>query len=178
MKRGSELKRIAPLKPISERRARLNRKRAKAMKEVRKRDKYCQLRAIIGTPCWGELHGHEALTRARSTDIENCVTTVRRIVLACDSHHDWVHANPIKAYELGLLWPNEDRFVPYDRSRRSSSPPSSSADTPPGNQGRQAMPPTVGLSSLPLGPPRVSDVTGTDPGLAGGGGSHNGRKAS
>jgi hypothetical protein len=177
MKRSTGLKRIAPLKPVSERRARINRKRSKMMKEVRRRDRCCQLRPIIGTPCHGDLHGHEALTRARSMTIERCLTTPGRTILACDGHNGWVNDNPVKAWELGLLWPTEDRFVPYNRSRRSSSPSSSSAESPPSNPGRQATP-TADRSSLFLVPPRTSDVAGPASGPVGGGGPHDGRKVS
>lgn len=55
--------------------------------------------ATEGPECWGWLDVHEPLTRARGGSI----TDPDNGVLLCRRHHEWTHAHPREALELGLL---------------------------------------------------------------------------
>ena len=97
------MKRIR-LKPISENRQRVNAERRVLMVErFGNPDTWvCQLRAIIGTPCFGEVHGHEVLSRARAGLTDANLTNMDGILLACDYHNGWVENHPTEAHGLGL----------------------------------------------------------------------------
>jgi len=90
----------SPLRPVSKKRAKANVQRRKVLIE-----KYglpdtwrCELGPIIGTPCFGPIHGHELLKRSRGGDISD----TDNILLACSLHNGWVEDYPEEAYELGL----------------------------------------------------------------------------
>jgi hypothetical protein len=60
---------------------------------------------VIGF-CWrASVDVHEKLTRARGGDILD----EDNVLAICREHHDWVHANPKAATELGLLLSQWDR---------------------------------------------------------------------
>ena len=92
------------LKPISESRQRVNAERKTLMVErFGNPDTWaCQLRPIIGTPCFGEVHGHEVLSRSRAGRTDTNLLDMDGILLACDFHNGWVEDHPIEAHGLGL----------------------------------------------------------------------------
>lgn len=49
--------------------------------------------------CSGPLDPHEPLTRARGGSI----TDPDNLMWICRTHHDWLHAHPVEAHEVGLL---------------------------------------------------------------------------
>ena len=62
----------------------------------------CQVGAIIGDKCYGAVHGHEILSRARAGRTDENLLDMSGILLACDYHNGWIEDNPKKAHELGL----------------------------------------------------------------------------
>lgn len=105
MKRSSPLRRLTSLQRRSTmRRHPTARKRSKPVPaEVRDlvaaRDRGCVgARLVPSIKCWGPLDPHHILRRSQggTNDADNLVTL-------CRAHHDWVHAHPVTANELGLL---------------------------------------------------------------------------
>jgi len=101
--KSSSLKRSS-LKPVSDKRKAVNAQRKEAMlTHFGKRELWkCQMRDIIGTPCFGDVNGHEILSRARSGQSDANLLDVSGIILACNHHNSWIEDNPKKAHELGL----------------------------------------------------------------------------
>ena len=100
---GSQMKRTQ-MKPISERRRRVNTERREAMiAHFGDPKKWtCQLAPLIGSPCFGEIHGHEILSRARAGRTDDNLLDMKNIRLACNFHNGWVEDYPEEAHELGL----------------------------------------------------------------------------
>ena len=92
------------LNPISDKRREVNTKRREAMLEhFGKRETWkCSVREIIGTPCFGDVNGHEILSRARSGQSDANLLDMSGIILVCNHHNSWIEDNPTKAHELGL----------------------------------------------------------------------------
>jgi precorrin-3B methylase len=92
------------LNPVSDKRKEVNRQRKEAMLEhFGKRETWvCSVREIIGTPCFGDVNGHEILSRARSGQSDKNLLDMSGIILVCNHHNSWIEDNPKKAYELGL----------------------------------------------------------------------------
>ncbi|MEM9513687.1 MAG: hypothetical protein AAGA42_02430 [Actinomycetota bacterium] len=67
---------------------------------------------VIGFECRGQHTVHELVRRAQWRDgiyvVENCV-------LICAAHHDWVHAHPEAAHDVGLLMRLHERPVEWER---------------------------------------------------------------
>lgn len=104
LKRGTAQLKRTRLKPVSDRRREVNAQRAILMEERFGPPETwrCQLRAIIGTPCLGEVHGHEVLSRARAGSTDANLVDMDGIMLACDHHNGWVEEFPAQAHGLGL----------------------------------------------------------------------------
>lgn len=75
--------------------------RAEAVHAAGDRDGWrCAARTLVAeVVCDGGLDGHEPLTRARGGDPLN----PDHIELICRAHHEWAHAHPYEAGQLGLL---------------------------------------------------------------------------
>jgi len=90
-----------PIAPRSSKRIVEDRERAKVMARVRDRDGgRCQLAAGFGTPCFGEIHGHEIVKASawRSGRLDES-----NIVLACNRHNGDVEDHPALAESLGFV---------------------------------------------------------------------------
>ena len=118
VKRSGPLKRKTPLRSVSKKRQSQQAARRKLVREQLALRPQCEAGEPIymhyvtnfGTPyarerqrtdrCQGRSTDiHEPLTRARGgsiVDVENTIAVCRRC-------HDWIHANPIIAEDLGLL---------------------------------------------------------------------------
>lgn len=91
------------LRPISKRRARDLRKRAKVVARVHERDGGCVASGLVPeVRCWtpeGHRDGHELVKhgqwKAGWLEEDN-------VVSVCRAHHDWIEEQPAKAFELGL----------------------------------------------------------------------------
>ena len=92
------------LRPVSKKRLEVNRKRKELMIAYFGPEKSwkCQIGVLIGTKCFGEVHGHEILSRSRSGRTDENLLDISNIVLACDYHNGWIEDNPKQAHELGL----------------------------------------------------------------------------
>ena len=112
------LKRTGRLRPVSKKRQKLNRDRAKFVAEQLELRQWCEAgphitRHLIAqltesmkqsvkgkTICQGKtVDIHEPLTRARGGSILDVDNTVA----LCRSCHDWIHEHPREATGLGLL---------------------------------------------------------------------------
>ena len=94
------------IRPVSKRRARVNRERARnQLIAWGPRPWVCELGPVIGTPCFGEVNGHELLKRSRSGKDSN-LTDVSGQMRACEHHNGWVEMWPIEAEALGLSKPS------------------------------------------------------------------------
>ena len=107
--RSSPLKATQPmkrsaLKPMSDKRRAVNVQRKEAMlAHFGKRETWkCTVKDIIGTPCFGEINGHEILSRARSGQSDANLLDMSGIILVCNHHNSWIEDNPKRAHELGL----------------------------------------------------------------------------
>ena len=100
---GSGMKRTQ-MKPMSDKRRDVNIKRKAAMIIAfgDPRTWKCQIGETIGTPCFGEVHGHEILSRSRSGRRDENLLDMTGVLLACDYHNGWLEDNPKVAHELGL----------------------------------------------------------------------------
>jgi hypothetical protein len=75
---------------------------AKARRDMleQNRSTVCQAASLVPeVKCQGQLDPHEPLTRARGGSI----TDPDNLIWLCRAHHSWVHSEPTKAHELGLL---------------------------------------------------------------------------
>ena len=104
MNRGTSQMKRTPMKPMSDKRREVNARRKVAMVEHFGDPKTwkCQIGEIIGSPCFGEVHGHEILSRSRSGRKDENLLDMSGILLACDYHNGWLEDNPKVAHELGL----------------------------------------------------------------------------
>ena len=83
------------IKPVSQKRAAENRVRAKVKQElVAAADSRCERCRQVANLDW-----HERQSRARGGSI----TDPRNIKWTCRLHHDWAHANPVEATQMGWL---------------------------------------------------------------------------
>jgi hypothetical protein len=100
---GSQMKR-STLNPISDKRRKVNELRKIAMVQHfgDPRTWKCQGGSLIGDKCYGEVHGHEVLSRSRSGRKDENLLDMSGVLLLCDYHNGWVEDNPKKAHELGL----------------------------------------------------------------------------
>lgn len=82
---------------VSKKRARENRLRRKAVDEKYGDSPACE---VLAEGCTGRaVDVHEPLTRARGGSIVD----PDNMVAVCRVCHDWIHANPVEATELGWL---------------------------------------------------------------------------
>jgi hypothetical protein len=104
LKRGESQMKRTKLNPVSDRRKEVNKLRKEAMLEhFGKRETWvCQGKELIGTPCFGDVNGHEILSRARSGQSDKNLLNMEGIILLCNHHNSWVEDNPKIAHELGL----------------------------------------------------------------------------
>ena len=93
IKRKTELKRGKPIK-----------KRVKPVAkdvyaQVLARDGGCVARPLVReVQCRGRIDPHHALMKSQGGQ-----DTLEDLIAVCRAHHDWIHANPARSYELGLL---------------------------------------------------------------------------
>ena len=104
MKRGNSQMKRTQMKPMSDRRKKVNQqRREKMIAHFGDPKKWtCQLAPLIGTPCFGEIHGHEILKRSRAGRTDENLLDMSNIMLACNHHNGWVEDYPELAHELGL----------------------------------------------------------------------------
>jgi len=100
MKR-SPLKRTTPLKrtPFRPKSKRPRGVPASVRDDVFARDRGCVAVLLVREiRCSGSLDPHHVLRRSQGgTD------TADNLVTLCRAHHDWVHQNPARSFEIGLL---------------------------------------------------------------------------
>lgn len=106
LQRRTELKRTemkrstTPIASRSDKRVKEDRVRSKAVAKLKAElGEICELGPIIGTPCFGPIHGHEVLPRGRGGSI----TDPENIMLACDGHNGWASEHTDEAEALGIL---------------------------------------------------------------------------
>ncbi len=105
LKRGGSLKRRTPLRQMIQKRSKQQRLRRVMVQEELGKRELCEAGARIthaghDARCNGlAIELHEPLTRARGGSILDPTNTVA----ICRSCHDWIHANPAAATQLGLL---------------------------------------------------------------------------
>jgi hypothetical protein len=118
LQRGGPLKRKTKLKPVSAKRAAITGARRQLVKEQLALREHCEAGFTIRRwredeygasyadeldetqPCLKRATDiHEPLTRGRGGDILDPENTLA----LCRVCHDWIHANPLAATELGLL---------------------------------------------------------------------------
>ena len=119
MKRNATPMKRSQLRPVSKKRLEVNRQRkAKMVAHFGDpRTWKCQIGILIGTKCFGEVHGHEILSRSRAGRTDENLLDISNIVLACDYHNGWIEDNPKKAHELGLTihaWEAKPKKKPTD----------------------------------------------------------------
>ena len=113
LQRGSNLKRTpmkqtpmkrTPLKPVSDRRREVNKQRKEALlAHFGPREKWvCAVSNLIPTRCFGEINGHEILSRARAGRTDENLLDMSGIILVCNHHNSWIEDNPAEAHALGL----------------------------------------------------------------------------
>lgn len=92
------------IKPISDRRRKLNVERHRRLEEKYGPSEFweCEIGPIIGTPCFGDVHGHEILSRERSGRRDENLLDLGGIKLACNHHNGWVDLHDKEANALGL----------------------------------------------------------------------------
>jgi len=59
-------------------------------------------RAYDDVFCFGEVNGHEILSRARSGQSDANLIDVSGQVPLCNFHNEWCESNPTLAHEMGL----------------------------------------------------------------------------
>ena len=108
------MRRSGKINPVSKRRQKVNRERAKAqVKAWGPRPWRCQMFYFVWVhendgerietgPCLGEVNGHEIVPRGRSGSDDNLVD-VRGQVPLCNRHNEWCSSHPKAAEALGLL---------------------------------------------------------------------------
>lgn len=88
------------IRPVSKKRAKLNRERRDVVSEMMAIDRTCRGKALFPQiVCSGMMHGHEIKPRGRGGSIVD----KSNIVLVCFSHHRYLHDHPDEATRLGLL---------------------------------------------------------------------------
>jgi hypothetical protein len=104
MKR-SPLQRKTPLKSSSTiKRGKPIKTKVKAVpkdiyQQVLARDGGCVARPLVPeVRCAGRIDPHHALMKSQGGQ-----DTLDDLIAVCRSHHDYIHANPARSYELGLL---------------------------------------------------------------------------
>ena len=104
MKR-TPLQRKTPLRSTSTlARSPMKRSRPKAtdravVAQVVLRDGGCVARSQVPeVRCAGRIDPHHVLPRGRGGK-----DTTENLICLCRAHHDWVHSNPSRAYDLGFL---------------------------------------------------------------------------
>lgn len=91
------------MRPVSDTRKALNAERWRLLEEKYGPREYwvCELGPIIKTPCFGDVYGHEILSRGRSGRDENLLD-LDGILLACNYHNGWVTEHDAEANALGI----------------------------------------------------------------------------
>lgn len=102
---NSQLERRTPIRRVSQKRARLNRERAKFVADYLSEHPRCEARERIARVdarhrCDVQaVDVHEMLTRARGGSIVD----ESNVLALCRACHDWIHRNPASATALKLL---------------------------------------------------------------------------
>ena len=98
LKRKTPLKRTGSLSPVSKKRAKTNRQRAKFVKEELDKRQYCE--AHIPNICsrWAT-EIHEPILRSAGGSILDAANSVA----ICRMCHRWVHDNVAEAKKVGLI---------------------------------------------------------------------------
>ena len=100
LRRGKPLERGGRLRQVSAKRAKLNRERAVFVERVLAMRPRCEVCPLVNPPTVRPaVDVHEIVTRARGGSIVDAAN----VATTCRQCHDWVHANPAKATEFGLL---------------------------------------------------------------------------
>lgn len=99
IKRGTaRIPRRTALRPVSTKKAARDRIWVTVRADALARDMGCRAGAILDVRCGGPLDVHHIRRRGQGgTD------TLDNLITACRSCHDWIHAHPERARELGLL---------------------------------------------------------------------------
>jgi hypothetical protein len=98
LKRKTPLKRTGSLAPVSKRRAKTNRQRAKFVEEELNNRVWCE--AKIANVCTRRaVEIHEPIPRS----LGGSILDVTNSVAICRMCHSWVHQNVAEAKQLGLL---------------------------------------------------------------------------
>ena len=105
LKRKTPLKRTGSLVPVSKRRAKTNRQRAKFVKEELGKRQWCE--AHIASVCTRyAVEIHEPIPRSLGGSILDRANSVA----ICRPCHRWIHDNVKEAMKLGLLKSNPVNF--------------------------------------------------------------------
>lgn len=116
MKRGtSQLKRTR-IRPVSKKRAKVNRERAKVVAIVASKRPFC---AWPGCRRLGE-HPHEIWTRARSGQADHALLCEQNIVMLCPEHHDHSREDELRANGL-IRWGHEGCPCGYPNNQPTST---------------------------------------------------------
>lgn len=99
LKARSALRRTGPLRTVSAKKAKRRVVQASVRERVFERDGHtCRVRVIVPhIDCTSGLHPHH-----RWLSSQGGPDAVWNEIAVCPGHHDWIHANPADARELGL----------------------------------------------------------------------------
>lgn len=113
MKRGGRLRRVTPLRSVSEKRRRDQRVRSDVRQVVLARDRRCVAEGIPGIP-HGHLPGRQPLEvheLARGAGRNTAWLDASWCIALCPVAHDWVTAHPRDAQLKGLAVPSHSSGV-------------------------------------------------------------------
>lgn len=104
MKRGNSQMKRTQLKPVSDHRREVNKQRKEALvARFGPREKWvCSVSHLIPTKCFGDVNGHEILSRARAGRTDKNLLDTDGIILVCNHHNSWIEDFPAEAHALGL----------------------------------------------------------------------------
>jgi hypothetical protein len=99
LQRKTPLKQSAPLKRGKPMKAKAKAVPKDVYQQVLARDGGCVARLLVPeVRCAGRIDPHHALMRSQGGK-----DTLEDLIAVCRAHHDYIHANPARSYELGLL---------------------------------------------------------------------------
>jgi hypothetical protein len=104
MKRTASTLERKPLKPMSDRRREVNKQRKEAMlAHFGKRETWkCMGQATFPHKCFGEINGHELLSRSRSGRTDENLLDMNGIITICNWLNSYIEDNPQWAHEMGF----------------------------------------------------------------------------
>lgn len=107
--KASKVMKRTPLKPVSDHRREVNTERKRLMVERFGDPKTWECRFFeyappnVGLPkCFGPIHGHELLSRAKAGRTDENLLNMDGIITLCDFHNGWIEDNPALAKQYGL----------------------------------------------------------------------------